>query len=90
MRCCQYSTGNRLVQGQPCRSDFRVETDDFDTIDTFSCKPLFILHSSVIVVNAVSGCYFPLVSCNTRVKHVFMATLLVITLVRCLLSRIQD
>ena len=37
--------------------------------DTFSCKLLFIVHCYVIVANAVSGCYFPLVSCNTRVKH---------------------
>ena len=30
---------------------------------------MFIVHSYVIVANAVSSCYFPLVSCNTRVKQ---------------------
>ena len=39
--------------------------------DIFSRKLLFSVHCRgyVIVANAVSGCYFPLVSCNTRVKH---------------------
>ena len=46
--------------------DLRVETDKFDT---FSRKLLFIVHCYVIVANAVSSCYFPLVSCGTRVKH---------------------
>ena len=36
--------------------------------NTFLRKLLFIVHCYVIVANAVSGCYFPLVSGNTRVK----------------------
>ena len=52
-----------------CRRNFRVEIDNSDTFDTSSCKLLFIVHCYVIVANAVSGCYFPLVLCNTRVKH---------------------
>ena len=36
---------------------------------------MFIVHCYVIVANAVSGCYFPLVSCNTRVKHMAFGTL---------------
>ena len=48
------------MQAHSCLSDFRAVTDDFDTFDTFRCKPrFFIVHCSVIVANAASGFNFP-------------------------------
>ena len=52
---CNYYKQRRVHTVSYVVIDSRVETDNFDT---FSHELLFIVHCSVIVVNAVSGLSF--------------------------------